>query len=310
MESKGKVYLFASLFGAVAALIVVFISGFAFHNKPSSQENRDYIKHINENYRIYSLPLPEQADFCGEKMPLEITDVAERLDRELLVNSYWHSNTLLSIKRSRRWFPVIEEILKSNNVPDDFKYLSLIESGFTNAISPSGAVGFWQFLPETAKQYGLEVNEEVDERYHVEKSTIAACAYLKDAYAKFGSWTSVAASYNMGMGGVAKQQNRQGESNYYDLLLNEETSRYLFRIVALKEIINNADKYGFVVRPSDLYEPYVFKLEKIDGPVEDFGIYAKEHGMNYKEFKILNPWLRESFLKNKNKNAYYVKVKE
>lgn len=310
MESKGRVYLLASLFGAVSALIVVFVSGFAFNNKPSTQENRDYMKHINENYRIYSLPLPEHADFCGEKMPLEITDVAERLDRELLVNSYWHSNTLLSIKRSRRWFPIIEEILKNNNVPDDFKYLSLIESGFTNAISPSGAVGFWQFLPETAKQYGLEVNEEVDERYNVEKSTEAACAYLKDAYTRFGSWTNVAASYNMGMGGVSKQQNRQGESNYYDLLLNEETSRYLFRIVALKEIINNADKYGFVVRPSDLYEPYTYKWATIEGSVDDFGTFAKEHGMNYKEFKLLNPWLRESFLKNKNKKEYKVKVKE
>jgi hypothetical protein len=306
--NNARVYWLSGVIGAAAAVVVLLISSWVSSSKPGKEENEAYIKHVNERYRIFSLPLPEKADFCGELAPLEQWDVAEKFDREMLVNTYWHSNTLLSIKRAYRWFPVIEPILKEQGIPDDFKYLALIESGFINATSPSGAVGFWQFLPETATQYGLEVNDEVDERYHVEKSTRAACAYFKDAYARFGTWSLVAASYNMGMGGVQKQADRQGSKDYYQLLLNEETARYVFRILAIKELMNNADKYGFVVRPTDLYTPLSSTTITLNQGVEDFAAYAQQNGINYKTLKLYNPWLRQSYLKNKSNKIYEIKI--
>jgi len=306
--NNARVYWLSGAIGAAAAIIVLLISSWVTSSKPGKEENEAYLKHVNERYRIFSLPLPEKADFCGEMAPLDQWDVAEKFDREMLVNTYWHSNTLLSIKRAYRWFPVIEPILKEQGIPDDFKYLALIESGFINATSPSGAVGFWQFLPETATQYGLEVNDEVDERYHVEKSTRAACAYFKDAYARFGTWSLVAASYNMGMGGVQKQADRQGSKDYYQLLLNEETARYVFRILAIKELMNNADKYGFVVRPTDLYTPLNTTTISLNQEVEDFAAYASQNGINYKTLKLHNPWLRQSYLKNKSNKVYEIKI--
>lgn len=306
--NNSRVYWLSAAFGAAAAIVVLFVSSWVMSTKPDKEENEAYIKHVNERYRIFSLPLPEKADFCGEFAPLDQWDVAEKFDREMLVNTYWHSNTLLSIKRAYRWFPVIEPILKEQGIPDDFKYLALIESGFINATSPSGAVGFWQFLPETATQYGLEVNDEVDERYHVEKSTRAACAYFKDAYSRFGTWSLVAASYNMGMGGVQKQADRQGSKDYYQLLLNEETARYVFRILAIKELMNNADKYGFVVRPADLYSPLNSNTITLNQGVEDFAAYAQQNGINYKTLKLYNPWLRQSYLKNKSNKVYEIKI--
>ncbi|MFZ4785907.1 MAG: lytic transglycosylase domain-containing protein [Flavobacteriales bacterium] len=308
MGNPRKIFILSGFIGALSALLVVFISSWVVGSKPSKADNEAYLQHVNDKYRIYSLPLPESANFCGEPAPLDQWDVAEKMDRELLVNTYWHSNTLLSIKRSYRWFPIIEPILKEEGVPDDFKYLSLIESGYVNAVSPSGAVGFWQFLPETGKQYGLEINEEVDERYHVEKSTRAACRYFKEAYAKFGTWSMVAASYNMGMGGVQKQIGRQNGNDYYQLLLNEETARYVFRILAMKEIVNNADRYGFVIRPADLYEPIPVTTTTISTEIEDFAEFAAQNGINYKTLKLHNPWLRQNYLTNKNGKIYEIKL--
>lgn len=310
MDSPKKIYWMSGLIGAAGAVLVLLVSAIMNSAKPGPAENQEYLKHIQENYRIFSLPLPEKIDFCGEEVPLNDPDAAEKLDRELLVNSYWHSNTLLSIKRARRWFPMIEPILNANGVPDDFKYLALIESGLLNVTSPSGAVGYWQFLPETAIQYGLVVNDEVDERYNVEKSTQAACNYLKEAYAKFGSWSMVAASYNMGMGGLSKQVQKQGQNNYFQLLLNDETARYVFRILSMKEIVNNADKYGFVIRPSDLYEPYKFSVVEVDSTIDDFAAFAKNYNLTYKQIKMLNPWLRQGYLKNKERKVYQIKIAE
>ena len=310
MESPKKIYWMSGLIGAAAAVLVLVVSAFMNSAKPGPAENQEYLKHIQENYRIFSLPLPEKIDFCGEEVPLNDPDASEKLDRELLVNSYWHSNTLLSIKRARRWFPVIEPILKENGVPDDFKYLALIESGLLNVTSPSGAVGYWQFLPETAIQYGLIVNDEVDERYNVEKSTQAACRYLKEAFARFGSWSMVAASYNMGMSGLSKQVQKQGQNNYFQLLLNDETARYVFRILSMKEIVNNADKYGFVIRPSDLYEPYKFSVVEVDSTIDDFAAFAKKYNLTYKQVKMLNPWLRQGYLKNKERKVFQIKIAE
>lgn len=300
-------YALIAIIGCVIGGGVVSLVAFD-SNKRDAEADREYLQHVSENYRIYALPLPEAADFCGEVAPLEKWDVAEKLDRELLVNSYWHSNTLLAIKRSARWFPLIEKVLKEEGVPDDFKYLALVESNFTNATSPAGAVGYWQFLAETATEFGLEVNDEVDERYHVEKSTRAACKYFKQAYNKLGSWSLAAASYNMGMLGVQKQMDRQKQNNYYELLLNEETSRYVFRILSMKEIVNNTDKYGFVIRPSDIYAPIDSKEVTITGSVEDFAAWCQEYGVSYKDFKLLNPWLRQAYLKNKSGKTYVVKI--
>jgi hypothetical protein len=215
---------------------------------------------------------------------------------------------LLGMKRANRWFPVIEPILRANGIPDDFKFLALIESNLTNAVSPSGATGFWQFLEGTGKEYGLVVNEEVDERYHVEKSTQAACAYLNAAYKRYNSWPMVAASYNMGMGGLDRQTEKQGSASYWDLLLNEETGRYVFRMLAVKEIMNNLDKYGFVIRPADLYEPMAFRTVMISSSVDDFASFAKANGVNYKMLKLFNPWLRQSYLKNKEGRSFEVKL--
>lgn len=300
-------YALIAIIGCVIGGGVVSLVAFD-SNKRDVKADREYLQHVSENYRIYALPLPESADFCAESAPLQKWDVAEKLDRELLVNSYWHSNTLLAIKRSARWFPLIEKVLKEEGVPDDFKYLALVESNFTNATSPAGAVGYWQFLAETATEFGLEVNDEVDERYHVEKSTRAACKYFKQAYNKLGSWSLAAASYNMGMLGVQKQMDRQKQNNYYELLLNEETSRYVFRILSMKEIVNNTDKYGFVIRPSDIYAPIDSKEVTITGAVEDFAIWCQEYGVSYKDFKLLNPWLRQAYLKNKSGKTYVVKI--
>lgn len=302
-----KVYFLSAAISVGSALIALVLFSF-MHTKPGKEENEQYREVISEKYRIYSLPLPEKMDFAGESVPLEHFDVREKLDRELLVNTYWHSNTLLCIKRAQRWFPVIEPILAANGIPDDFKYLALIESGFVNVVSPAGAAGFWQFLSETGKSYGLEITDQVDERYHVEKSTQAACHYLKDAYDQYGSWSLAAAAYNMGIAGPRRQIERQGENNYWNLLLNDETSRYVFRILAMKEIVNNADKYGFVIRPADLYEPLRFLAVSVDTSITDFATFSKSFEVTYKDLKLFNPWLRESYLRNKDRKVYEIKI--
>ena len=245
---------------------------------------------------IQAVPIPDDLNFAGEAVPLYDDDVYERLDRELLVNTYWQSNTVLMHKRSARWFPMIEEILAEEGIPDDFKFLALIESGFTNARSPAGAAGFWQFVKPTAEGLGLEIRDEVDERYHAAKATRAACQYLRKAYDKFGNWTSAAASYNMGKGGLNNQMTRQHSTDYYDLYLNSETSRYVFRILAVKAILNNSEAYGFHLEESDLYAPYPTGTVTVDSTIADLATWAEMHHSNYKEVKILNPWLRQKSL--------------
>ncbi|MFK7048762.1 lytic transglycosylase domain-containing protein [Flavobacterium columnare] len=247
---------------------------------------------------------PVKIDFCGEEVPLDIPDVRERLDRELVINEYMHGSTIMIIKRAYRFFPIIEPILAKNNVPDDFKYLAVIESSLTNATSPSGAKGFWQFMPQTAKEKGMEITEGVDERYHLEKATQAACEYLLKAKEKFGSWTLAAASYNGGMNGLQKAINQQLVTNYYDLLLTDETFRYVFRILALKEIMENSKHYGFSLNENDLYKPLKIKKIEIDSTITDLAKFAKSQGVNYKELKLMNPWLRDVKLDNPNKKKY------
>ncbi len=254
------------------------------------------------NYRFERI---KEADFCGEKTPLEDSEVAEKLDRELVMNAYWQSNTALVIKRSGKWFGQIEPILKAEGVPDDFKYLMVIESAVMNDVSPAGATGFWQFMEKTAQEYGLEVNEEVDERYNPLRSTQAACAYLKTAYGKFANWTNVAASYNMGMAGLMREQREQQKLSYYDLYLNRETSRYVYRILALKEIMQNPKKYHFDMQDEDLYKPENTRKVVVTASIKDLVSFALEQGTTYKTLKTLNPWLRKQQLTIRKPNQQY-----
>lgn len=271
-----------------------------------SDENLE--KKIINDYNVYALNIPENLDFSGETMPLNNPDILERMDRELLVNTYWQSNGLLMFKRANKYFPIIEPILAENGIPDDFKYLTVIESGLTNAVSPANARGFWQIMKATGKENGLEININVDERYHLEKATEAACKYLLEAKEKFDSWTLAAAAYNAGITGISKRLKSQSVTDYYDLLLGEETGRYIFRIVALKEILNNPDKYGFNFRYKDLYSSIPTYTVSVDTVVTDFVAFSKQFGINYKILKLHNPWLREAHLNNKTRKQYEIKI--
>jgi len=295
------------VFGFSFALLLLIITGGLIKSKnPKSVEEKDF----PQGYQIISPEIPTDLEFAGEKVPTGNFEVRERLEREFLVNTYFHSSTLLSIKRANRWFPIIEPILKENNIPDDFKYIALIESGLTNAVSPADAVGFWQLIEGSAIKYGLEVNEEIDERYHLEKSTGAACRFFKDAYEKFGSWSLTAASYNMGTNGMEKQLEKQKANNYYNLVLSDETSRYIFRAIAMKEILKNPKKFGYNIKEEDLYQPLKWYEVELISAVSSFADFAMQYEINYKILKLYNPWLRESFLTNKKNKIYKVKIPE
>ncbi|NBC83846.1 MAG: transglycosylase SLT domain-containing protein [Bacteroidetes bacterium] len=271
-------------------------------------DSQDYKKAFNNAYNIFAVPHPGSIQFANEPAPMERDDVAEAFDRELLVNTYWQSQTLLFIKRAHKYFPVIEPILEEYNVPEDFKYLALIESGLTNAVSPANAVGYWQLLKGTAQDYGLTINDEIDERYHLVKSTEAACRYFNEAYDKFKNWTLVAAAYNMGKSGLALQMVRQEQDDYYNLMLGEETGRYVYRILAVKEILTNTDNYGFQYRKDDLYRPDSVYYVNVDTAVKSFGQFAAQFNLSYKELKYYNPWLRESYLTNRNNENYRIAI--
>ncbi len=284
--------------GSIVGLVIV--SGTLIHSVSYNSPNEK-----NEKSDRY---YPAEMDFCGEKTPLHLSDVKERFDRELIVNSNLHASTLIIMKRANREFPIIEPILKKYGIPDDFKYLAVAESALVNATSSAGAKGFWQFMPATAKEYRMEVTDEVDERYHLIKSTEAACQYLLNAKNKMGSWTLAAASYNGGLAGVNKQITSQGENNYYDLLLTEETYRYVFRILALKEIMQNADKYGFTLRNNELYNAIPTRKVEVDTSITDLAAFAKQQGINYKILKIHNPWLRDKKLTNSSRKKYEIEI--
>jgi len=290
-------------------VITVFIFGVLFISSSLFFANNTD-NSFPQEYKIISPKIPNHVTIFGEGVPLENFEVYERVDREILVNTYWHSATILAIKRAARWFPVIEPILKQNNIPDDFKYLAVVESNLENVVSPAGATGYWQFIKSAAKQYGLEVTDDVDERYDVEKSTIAACKYLNTAYQMFGNWTMSASSYNAGISGIEKWSGLQKSTNYWNLVLGSETSRYVSRIIAIKLIMENPAAYGYDLKPADLYKPLKYSEVKLDTSVTDFADYAATLGINYKTLKLYNPWLRDTALKNKNGVAYKIKVPE
>ena len=287
------------VFGVMTLLVLV--SG-AFIYATSGTQKEKQLKEGTSQY------FPTSVDFAGENAPLQIADVKERFDRELLVNANLHSSTILIMKRANRAFPIIEPILKQYGVPDDFKYLAVIESALTNAVSPSGAKGVWQFMPDTAKEKGMEVNDGVDERYHLQKSTEAACKYLLAAKQKFGNWTLAAASYNGGMTGVNNKITEQLVTDYYDLLLTDETSRYVFRILALKEIMKNPAMYGFDVSKQEMYDNIPTKTIEVDSSITNLATFAKTQGINYKILKIHNPWLRDKKLVNTTKKKYLIEI--
>jgi hypothetical protein len=294
-----------NILACVGLLSLAGLLIFAVQDAPSDENLEKKI--INE-YNVYALNVPDNLDFSGEALPLKNPDILERMDRELLVNTYWQSNALLMFKRANKYFPIIEPILKEYGIPNDFKYLSVIESGLTNAVSPANAKGFWQIMKATGKENGLEINTNVDERYNLEKSTIVACKYLLKAKEKFGTWTLAAASYNAGMAGVSRRLEEQSVSSYYNLLLGEETGRYLFRIVALKEILNNPDKYGFNFRYKDLYKGIPTYKVAVDTAVTNFVKFSEQFGINYKILKLHNPWLREGHLNNKSGKQYFIEI--
>lgn len=264
--------------------------------------------HVSPEYRISAIDIPEDLNFAGEAVPQDDPEIMERIDREFLVNTYWQSNALLMMKRAHKYFPIIEPILAKNGIPDDFKYLAVAESGLQNVVSGAGATGFWQIMKETGKEYGLEVNSNVDERYHLEKSTEVACKYLKRWKEKYGSWTLSAASYNAGPGSINKFMGIQKVDNYYDLLLGEETGRYVFRIMAIKEILSNPEKYGYYITKDDLYTNVPAFNVEIDKPVLSFADFAQEYEINYKILKRHNPWLREAHLNNTSGKTYTLEI--
>lgn len=306
------------IIGFLSGALLILITSSFFEKKENYETVNNTVKQEEGNvdaYGIavkfnetYSVKLPTTLSFAGEPVPLNEMDVRERLDNELTVNCYWHSSTILTMKRANRWFPVIEPILKEYGIPEDFKYLAVAESGLNQVISSAGATGIWQFMKAAATEQGLIINEEIDERYHVEKSTIAACKYINSLKNNMGSWTLAAAAYNMGPSGVNKQMDRQLETTYYDMFLNSETARYVYRILAYKTIFSNPEDFGFFLTEEDKYPVYKYKEVTVNAPIKSWGAFCKEHQTTYKNLKMYNPWLRESHLTNRELKTYLIKL--
>lgn len=299
--NRQTIFTVSALAGTVL-VVLLFVFGFKGFSSSPVNSLPDTL------FSIQSFKLPDEVIFAGEKLPLENFDTRESLERELLTSAYRHSSTILIIKRANRYLPMIEKILKENGIPDDFKYLVAAESEYSNMISPVGATGFWQIMPETGKEEGMEINTEVDERYHVEKSTQFACDFFKKSYGKYGNWTLTAASYNGGRGRIDEQIGIQNQNNYYDLLLADETARYIFRAVAYKLVITDPKAYGFDLEKEDLYPELNYYEVKVDTAITDFSSFAGHFGTNYKMLKFLNPWLRKPYLTPKVNKAYFIKI--
>lgn len=296
----GKAALGTLLLLSAGFIITLLVSADDQQNVPTNYEEG--------TYAASSWDLPETVSFAGEELPLQNFDTHESLDRELNATAYRHGSTILTMKRAGRYFPEIEKILKENGIPDDFKYLACAESDLSNVVSPSGATGFWQIMENTGKEFGMTINKEVDDRYNLQQSTLFACHYFRTAYERYGSWTMAAASYNNGFSGLDEQVDMQKETNYYNLLLNDETARYLFRIAALKLVMSEPLKYGLEITPEDLYMPVPYTEVKVDTTVTSFEQFSRQFDTNYKMLKFLNPWLRKPFLTNDDGREYIIRV--
>ncbi|MDR1846838.1 MAG: lytic transglycosylase domain-containing protein [Bacteroidales bacterium] len=297
------VSLSTSILLSSVALILVIVLFIRAGEEPDNN-NELYKQTVKNSYRNFAPPLPETMSLCGENVPLEFASVRESLDREMIIVMYQHSQSFLILKRSLRYFPQIEKVLKANGVPDDLKYLCVAESALSNVSSPAKAEGFWQFMSVTAKKYGLEVSDEYDQRYDLDKATEAATRYLKAAREQFGSWTLACASYNCGENGLARRIAEQGVTDYWNLSLNTETSRYVFRILAYKLLLENPQLYGYYVRLKDCYYPVRTSEIQIDSSVSDFNNVCRQLGVTYKTFRQFNPQLRQNKLTNKDKKPY------
>jgi len=309
MKILKNVLMLLGIFFVITTLIFA-VQQTADITTPENQDvaEIDENKSVSNTYRITAIDIPSDLNFASEIVPQDDPEIMERVDREFLVNTYWQSNALLLMKRANKYFPIIEPILAKNGIPDDFKYLAVAESALTNVVSHAGATGFWQIMKGTGKEYGLEINGNIDERYHLEKSTQVACDYLNKWKGKYGSWTLTAATYNAGPGAISKYMGIQKVDDYYDLLLGQETGRYVFRIMAIKEIISNPDKYGFDIDKKDMYSAVpTFKVE-VDTPITSFADFASEYEINYKILKRHNPWLREPHLNNASRKKYTIEI--
>ena len=296
-----------SIIAIVLSTLTLSVQIFIFATGKTN-DDEIYTQALKNDYRIYSPVLPDTIKFAGELVPMDVYYVREALDREILSNMYWHTNTMLNMKRAYRHFPVIEPILKKHGVPSDLKYLAVIESGLLNVTSPAKAQGYWQFIKATGKKYGLEITDEVDMRNSLEASTEAACKFLKALYAQFGSWTWAAAAYNCGENGLQRQINLQSVNNYYDLRLNSETARYVYRIVAVKLIMQDPQSYGFNLRYKDMYPQIPYRTVELKGQNVDLYDFAKDNGTTYKMLREMNPWLITNKLVNKENKTYIVKL--
>lgn len=296
-----------SIIAIVLSTLTLSVQIFIFATGKTN-DDEIYTQALKNDYRIYSPVLPDTIKFAGELVPMDVYYVREALDREILSNMYWHTNTILNMKRAYRHFPVIEPILKKHGVPSDLKYLAVIESGLLNVTSPAKAQGYWQFIKATGKKYGLEITDEVDMRNSLEASTEAACKFLKALYAQFGSWTLAAAAYNCGENGLQRQINLQSVNNYYDLRLNSETARYVYRIVAVKLIMQDPQSYGFNLRYKDMYPQILYRTVELKGQNVDLYDFAKDNGTTYKMLREMNPWLITNKLVNKENKTYIVKL--
>lgn len=304
INPKSKGVLTTIILLTAVIIIISIVQGFKVFGKGS--EVRHNIP--DSLYSIQPFKLPDSVSFAGEKMPLENFDTRESLEREILTSAYRHSSTILIIKRANRYLPIIEKILKENNIPDDFKYLAAAESEYSNMVSPAGATGFWQIMKETGMEEGMEINTVVDERYNLERSTQFACEYFQKSYNKYNNWTLAAASYNGGRAAIDEQIGIQNQNNYYDLLLSEETARYIFRAVAYKLIISDPARYGFNISKDELYPELKYFEVKIDSAITDFSGFTAKYGTNYKLLKFLNPWLRKPYLTPKPNKVYTIKI--
>ena len=306
MTDKINIPLFITLGVAAGVLLTFGLMSLKADDDSTKQDGQK--KEIPQSPTSSQPYIPDEIIFCGERVPLENFDVYEALDYELVVNMYRHSATITYLKKAKRYFPEIEKVLKENNIPDDLKYLCVAESGLSNVVSPAGATGFWQFMKSAANEYGLRIDSNIDERYNHHKSVVAACKYFKDAYKKFKSWTLVAASYNMGMGGLNKSIESQKVDNYWDLLLNQETARYVYRIIALKLVMENPSTYGFDLDEKDLYNEIETYTVKIDTTISDLTQFAIDNGSNLKMLKHFNPWLRSNTLPNQSRKEYEIEL--
>lgn len=297
---------------SINLILLALTSIFIFvASQMSTPDKKDYDWQPTDNVPqiVKSVDLNKDFSFCEEALPMDNFDVRERLDRELTVNTYWHSSTILSIKSTVRYFPMMDKILTEEGVPTDLKYIAVAESALRNAVSPAGAKGIWQFMKGTGTDYGLEISDEVDERYHFEKSTRAAAKYLKSLHQRFGSWANATAAYNMGGGNMSKHLREQESDNYFELNLNEETSRYYFRLVAIKEIMENPREFGFYLDREDYYPALDdYRTVEVSESVESWGAFAKEHGTNYRMLKVYNPWLIDSKLTNRSGKTYEIRI--